>query len=174
MFRLVVCLVLGVLLSGCCSLCPKRTPYAYTPTVASRLDSVIIHRLRAVPIPADTARVNALLECNSRGRVVAKMLQIEASENMRLLFKIDSLGNLLLRASRPIDTIFVRSDSVYVTKDVVRTEYVEVPAKLTKSETWFIKIGRACTFIFLGAVICTVLYFLWKVVVRSKINIRLK
>lgn len=174
MFRLVVCLVLGVLLSGCCSLCPKRTPYAYTPTVASWLDSVIIHRLRAVPIPADTARVNALLECNSRGRVVAKMLQIEASENMRLLFKIDSLGNLLLRANRPIDTIFVRSDSVYITKDVVRTEYVEVSAKLTKSETWFIKIGRACTFILLGAVICTVLYFLWKVVVRSKINIRLK
>ena len=172
MFRLVVCLVLGVLLSGCCSLCPKRTPYA--PTVASRLDSVIIHRLHAVPIPADTARVNALLECNSRGRVVAKMLQIEASENMRLLFKIDSLGNLLLKASRSVDTVFVQSDSVYITRNVVKTEYVEVPAKLTKSETWFIKIGRACTFILLGAVICTVLYFLWKIVVRSKINIRLK
>ena len=160
---------MGVL-SGCCSLCPKRTPYAYTPTVASRLDSVIIHRLHAVPIPADTARVDALLECNSRGRVVAKMLQIEASENMRLLFKIDSLGNLLLRANRPIDTIFVRSDSVYITKDVVRTEYVEVPAKLKKWDIRFINIGKAFVLIVLGML----LYIAWRLFIGGKINIKLK
>ena len=160
---------MGVL-SGCCSLCPKRTPYSYTPTVASRLDSVIIHRLHAVPIPADTARVNALLECNSRGRVVAKMLQIEASENMRLLFKIDSLGNLLLRANRPIDTIFVRSDSVYITKDVVRTEYVEVPAKLKKWDIRFINIGKAFVLIVLGML----LYIAWRLFIGGKINIKLK
>ncbi len=170
MFRLVVCLVLGVLLSGCCSLCPKRTPYAYTPTVASRLDSVIIHRLHAVPIPADTARVNALLECNSRGRVVAKMLQIEASENMRLLFKIDSLGNLLLRANRPVDTVFVRSDSVYITKDVVRTEYVEVPAKLKKWDARLINIGKACILILIGMV----LYVVGRIFIDGKIKIKLK
>lgn len=168
MFRLVVCLVLGVLLSGCCSLCPKRTPYA--PTISSRLDSVIIHRLHAVPIPADTARVNALLECNSRGRVVAKMLQIEASENMRLLFKIDSLGNLLLRANRPVDTVFVRSDSVYITKDVVRTEYVEVPAKLKKWDVRFINIGKAFILIVLGML----LYIVGRLFIGGKINIKLK
>lgn len=169
MIRFLVVCLMGVL-SGCCSLCPKRTPYAYTPTVASRLDSVIIHRLHAVPIPADTARVNALLECNSRGRVVAKMLQIEASENMRLLFKIDSLGNLLLRANRPIDTIFVRSDSVYVTKDVVRTEYVEVPAKLKKWDVRFINIGKAFILIVLGML----LYIVGRLFVGGKINIKLK
>lgn len=170
MFRLVVCLVLGVLLSGCCSLCPKRTPYAYTPTVASRLDSVIIHRLHAVPIPADTARVNALLECNSRGRIVAKMLQIEASENMRLLFKIDSLGNLLLKANRDLDTIFVRSDSVYITRDIVRTEYVEVPAKLKKWDVRFINIGKSFVLILLGMV----LYLIGRLFIGGKINIKLK
>lgn len=168
MFRLVVCLVLGVLLSGCCSLCPKRTPYA--PTVASRLDSVIIHRLHAVPIPADTARVNALLECNSRGRVVAKMLQIEASENMRLLFKIDSLGNLLLKASRSVDTVFVQSDSVYITRNVVKTEYVEVPAKLKKWDVRFINIGKACILIVLGML----LYIVGRLFIGGKINIKLK
>lgn len=169
MIRFLVVCLMGVL-SGCCSLCPKRTPYAYTPTVASRLDSVIIHRLHAVPIPADTARVDALLECNSRGRVVAKMLQIEASENMRLLFKIDSLGNLLLRANRPIDTIFVRSDSVYITKDVVRTEYVEVPAKLKKWDIRFINIGKAFVLIVLGML----LYIAWRLFIGGKINIKLK
>lgn len=168
MFRLVVCLVLGVLLSGCCSLCPKRTPYA--PTVASRLDSVIIHRLHAVPIPADTARVNALLECNSRGKVVAKMLQIEASENMRLLFKIDSLGNLLLKASRSVDTVFVQSDSVYITRNVVKTEYVEVPAKLKKWDVRFINIGKACILIVLGML----LYIVGRLFIGGKINIKLK
>lgn len=168
MFRLVVCLVLGVLLSGCCSLCPKRTPYA--PTVEARFDSVIIHRLHAAPIPADTARVNALLECNSRGRVVAKMLQIEASENMRLLFKIDSLGNLLLRANRPVDTVFVRSDSVYITKDVVRTEYVEVPAKLKKWDARLINIGKACILILIGMV----LYVVGRIFIDGKIKIKLK
>lgn len=165
---LVVCLM--VLLSGCCSLCPKRTPYAYTPTVASRLDSVIIHRLHAVPIPADTARVNALLECNSRGKVVAKMLQIEASENMRLLFKIDSLGNLLLKASRSIDTVFVQSDSVYITRNVVKTEYVEVPAKLKKWDVRFINIGKACILIVLGML----LYIVGRLFIGGKINIKLK
>lgn len=167
MIRFLVVCLMGVL-SGCCSLCPKRTPYA--PSVASRLDSVIIHRLHAVPIPADTARVNALLECNSRGRVVAKMLQIEASENMRLLFKIDSLGNLLLRANRPIDTIFVRSDSVYITKDVVRTEYVEVPAKLKKWDIRFINIGKA----FVLIVLCMLLYIVGRLFIGGKINIKLK
>lgn len=167
MIRFLVVCLMGVL-SGCCSLCPKRPPYA--PTISSRLDSVIIHRLHAVPIPADTARVNALLECNSRGRVVAKMLQIEASENMRLLFKIDSLGNLLLRASRPIDTIFVRSDSVYITKDVVRTEYVEVPAKLTKWDVRFINIGKAFIFIVFGML----LYIVGRLFIGGKINIKLK
>ncbi|WP_314791395.1 hypothetical protein [Tannerella forsythia] len=165
---LVVCLM--VLLSGCCSLCPKRTPYAYTPTVASRLDSVIIHRLHAVPIPADTARVNALLECNSRGKVVAKMLQIEASENMRLLFKIDSLGNLLLKASRSVDTVFVQSDSVYITRNVVKTEYVEVPAKLKKWDVRFINIGKACILIVLGML----LYIVGRLFIGGKINIKLK
>lgn len=167
MIRFLVVCLMGVL-SGCCSLCPKRPPYA--PTISSRLDSVIIHRLHAVPIPADTARVNALLECNSRGRVVAKMLQIEASENMRLLFKIDSLGNLLLRANRPIDTIFVRSDSVYVTKDVVRTEYVEVPAKLKKWDIRFINIGKAFVLIVLGML----LYIVGRLFIGGKINIKLK
>lgn len=167
MIRFLVVCLMGVL-SGCCSLCPKRPPYA--PTISSRLDSVIIHRLHAVPIPADTARVNALLECNSRGRVVAKMLQIEASENMRLLFKIDSLGNLLLRANRPIDTIFVRSDSVYITKDVVRTEYVEVPAKLKKWDIRFINIGKAFVLIVLGML----LYIAWRLFIGGKINIKLK
>lgn len=169
MIRFLVVCLMGVL-SGCCSLCPKRTPYAYTPTVASRLDSVIIHRLHAVPIPADTARVNALLECNSRGRVVAKMLQIEASENMRLLFKIDSLGNLLLRANRPVDTVFVRSDSVYITKDVVRTEYVEVPAKLKKWDARLINIGKACILILIGMV----LYVVGRIFIDGKIKIKLK
>lgn len=170
MFRLVVCLFLGVLLSGCCSLCPKRTPYAYTPTVASRLDSVIIHRLHAVPIPADTARVSALLECNNRGRIVAKMLEIEASENMQLLFKIDSLGNLLLKANRVIDTLLVRSDSVYITRDVVRTEYVEVPAKLKKWDVRFINIGKAFILIVLGML----LYIVGRLFIGGKINIKLK
>lgn len=167
MIRFLVVCLMGVL-SGCCSLCPKRTPYA--PSVASRLDSVIIHRLHAVPIPADTARVNALLECNSRGRVVAKMLQIEASENMRLLFKIDSLGNLLLRANRPVDTVFVRSDSVYITKDVVRTEYVEVPAKLKKWDARLINIGKACILILIGMV----LYVVGRIFIDGKIKIKLK
>ncbi len=167
MIRFLVVCLMGVL-SGCCSLCPKCTPYA--PSVASRLDSVIIHRLHAVPIPADTARVNALLECNSRGRVVAKMLQIEASENMRLLFKIDSLGNLLLRANRPVDTVFVRSDSVYITKDVVRTEYVEVPAKLKKWDARLINIGKACILILIGMV----LYVVGRIFIDGKIKIKLK
>ena len=167
MIRFLVVCLMGVL-SGCCSLCPKRTPYV--PTISSRLDSVIVHRLHAVPIPADTARVNALLECNSRGRIVAKMLQIEASENMRLLFKIDSIGNLLLKASRPLDTVFVRSDSVYITKDVVRTEYVEVPAKLKKWDVRFINIGKAFILIVLGML----LYIVGRLFIVGKINIKLK
>lgn len=98
------------------------------------------------------------------------MLQIEASENMRLLFKIDSLGNLLLRANRPVDTVFVRSDSVYITKDVVRTEYVEVPAKLKKWDARLINIGKACILILIGMV----LYVVGRIFIDGKIKIKLK
>ncbi len=98
------------------------------------------------------------------------MLQIEASENMRLLFKIDSLGNLLLKASRSVDTVFVQSDSVYITRNVVKTEYVEVPAKLKKWDVRFINIGKACILIVLGML----LYIVGRLFIGGKINIKLK
>ncbi len=156
MFKCLFVGLFGLLLSGCCSLCPKR--YPYIPSVTSRLDSVIVHRLHPVPLPADTARINALLECNSRGRLYMKILEVQSSENMRLRFEIDSLGYLLFDARTNPDTVFVKSDSIYIFRDVKDTEFVEVPAKLTNKEKLLLRIGKWSIWFFSVIFACALLF----------------
>ena len=136
--KIAIWLWLGIALLSCKT---KQPRILYAPSTVHKLDSVVVHRLRPVPLPADTARVNALLECNSRGKIYAKLLQIEASKNVRLRFAIDSLGHLLFDARTSPDTVFVPSDSVYISKEVQKTEFVEVPAKLTPWERIKLKTG---------------------------------
>lgn len=79
---------------------------------------IIVHD-KLVPVfrPADSASIRALLECDSNGRVVLSWLDMALSENARLQFKLDSLGNLMADFKVPSDTVFIPGkDSTIIKK----------------------------------------------------------
>lgn len=117
----------------------------------SRTDSVYIQRLVPISLPSDTARVKALLECNAQGKVVAHQLNIETTRNARLSFLLDSLGNLLVQSITEIDTIYIKADSIHV--KTILTEYIEIPAKLTKWQNFRMKFGNMAFWVLIVSVI---------------------
>ena len=73
-----------------------------------------------------------MLECNAQGMVLLSRLNIETTRNARLLFLLDSMGNLSVNAIVRGDTIYLPSDSVIITNDVVRTEVEYKEKELTR------------------------------------------
>ena len=84
---------LALCLSGC------RTHIQYVP-VKSKHDSVYIDRLVPYPVPADSATIKALVECDKMGKVVLRWLDMANSRNVDLQFKLDSLGYVIAYISR--------------------------------------------------------------------------
>ena len=75
---------------------------------------IIVHD-KLVPVfrPADSASIRALLECDSNGRVMLSWLDMARSENARLRFQLDSMGNLLADFKVPSDTVFIPGKDKY-------------------------------------------------------------
>lgn len=91
---------------------------------------IIVHD-KLVPVfrPADSASIRALLECDSNGRVVLSWLDMAQSENARLRFKLDSMGNLMADFKVPSDTVFIPGkDSTIIQKSV---QTIEIERRLT-------------------------------------------
>ena len=92
---------------------------------------IIVHD-KLVPVfrSADSASIRALLECDSNGRVILSWLDMTQSENARLRFKLDSMGNLMADFKVSSDTVFIpRKDSTIIQKSV---QTIEVEKKLTR------------------------------------------
>lgn len=89
----------------------------YVP-VETKADSVVIEKLVEVQIPPDSATIRALLECDENGKVVLKWLDIANSKNAQAQLTIDSLGNLLAKMKTQLDTVYLPSKEVTVTKEV--------------------------------------------------------
>ena len=87
---------------------------------------IIVHD-KLVPVVRTVDR--ALLECDSNGRVVLSWLDIALSENARLQFKLDSMGNLMADFKVPSDTVFIPGkDSTIIQKSM---QTIEVERRLT-------------------------------------------
>lgn len=114
-------------------------------------DTVYIHRIVPVTLPGDTATLKALLKCNTDGLVAMDRIETETTRNMRLMFKLDSIGNLSVRAYTQYDTIYLPADSVVITTTVTRNEYIQTP--LSTWEKVMMKIGNVSIWVFVGAVI---------------------
>lgn len=102
---------LALCLSGC------RTHIQYVP-VKSKHDSVYIDRLVPYPVPADSATINALMECDEEGRVTLRRLSMEQSKNIGLQFKLDSLGHVLAKMKTTPDTLYLPSKEIYAEREV--------------------------------------------------------
>lgn len=103
--------VLVMCLAGC------RTQIKYVP-VESKHDSIYIDRLVPYPIPADSATIRALMECDENGKVILRWLDIANTKNIELQFKIDSLGHVLAKMKATPDTLYLPSKEIYVERKV--------------------------------------------------------
>ncbi len=122
---------LALCLSGC------RTHIQYVP-VESKHDSVYIDRLVPYPVPADSATINALMECDEEGRVTLRRLSMEQSKNIGLQFKLDSLGHLLAKMKATPDTLYLPSKEIYAEREVEVP--VPVERELSKWEQMCIRL----------------------------------
>ncbi|WP_233202227.1 hypothetical protein, partial [Parabacteroides provencensis] len=108
-----------VLLYICITLCLVgcRTRMSYVP-VGSKTDSIYIDKLIPYPMPADSASIRALMECDENGKVVLRWLDLANSKNVQLMFTIDSLGNVIADMKVPQDTLYLPSKEIYVDRKV--------------------------------------------------------
>lgn len=102
-----------------------RTKLPYIP-IESRTDSIYIDRLVPYPLPADSASIRALMECDENGKVVLRWLDLSNTKNVQLMFTIDSLGHVISNMVVPIDTIYLPSKEIYVDRKI------EVPIPVEK------------------------------------------
>ena len=89
----------------------------YIP-VESSADSIVVEKLVEVQLPPDSATIRALLECDENGKVVLSWLDIANSKNAQAQLTIDSIGNLLAKMKTQLDTVYLPSKEVTVTKEV--------------------------------------------------------
>ena len=112
--------IAGILaLSGCRT---KIQPVA----IENRIDSIYIDKLIPYPMPADSAFIRALMECDENGKVVLRWLDMANTKNVELMFKLDSLGNVIANMRVPRDTLYLPSKEIYVDRKV------EVPIPVEK------------------------------------------
>ena len=112
--------IAGILaLSGCRT---KIQPVA----IENRIDSIYIDKLIPYPMPADSASIRALMECDENGKVVLRWLDMANTKNVELMSKLDSLGNVIANMRVPRDTLYLPSKEIYVDRKV------EVPIPVEK------------------------------------------
>ena len=110
----------------------------YVP-IEGQTDSVVIEKLVEVLLPPDSATIRALLECDENGKVVLNWLNIANSKNIQAQLTIDSLGNLLAKMRTQLDTVYLPSKEVVISK----TEKVPYPVEkeLTRWQQFRIDVG---------------------------------
>ena len=101
-----------------------RARIRYIP-IGSSTDSIYIDKLIPYPMPADSASIRALMECDENGKVILRWLDIANSKNVELQFKIDSLGQVIANMKVKPDTIYLPS------KEIIVDRKIEVPVKWT-------------------------------------------
>lgn len=102
-------------------------------------DSLRIERLVAHPIEPRESSLEAWMECDERGRVLLSRIDELEDDKLSLSLSLDSLGRMLVKASTPPDTVWLKADSVVI----YRREEVPVPVErqLTRWEAARMRLG---------------------------------
>jgi hypothetical protein len=129
-------LILGIWLTSCRS-------QQLASNTETKYDSVFIEKLVPYPLPEDTARIRALLECDENGKVVLRWFDEEHTKRVKLQFKLDSLGNLLANFETARDTVYLPVKETTVGKKTMTQSIVtrEVEKKLNWCQKLFIWTG---------------------------------
>lgn len=152
--------IAGILaLSGCRT---KIQPVA----IENRTDSIYIDKLVPYPIPADSASIRALMECDENGKVVLRWLDMANTKNVELMFKLDSLGNVIANMRVPRDTLYLPSKEVYVDRKVEVPVLVE--KELSRWESIKIEVGGWAIGLLSGAILIGIGYVVVWLIRRRK------
>ena len=142
--------IAGILaLSGCRT---KIQPVA----IENRIDSIYIDKLVPYPMPADSASIRALMECDENGKVVLRWLDMANTKNVELMFALDSLGNVIANMRVPRDTLYLPSKEIYVDRNVEVPVLVE--KELSRWESFEIEVGGWAIGLLSGCLIVCVSY----------------
>lgn len=89
-------------------------------------DSVVIERVVKVVNPADSARLDALLECDEHGKVIIAEYNQVVSDNAALRFELGKNGKAIVKFKTLRDTIYLKAKDTYINKvDNVSKEVVK-------------------------------------------------
>ena len=128
-------------------------------SLSNERDSIYIEIEKLIPVqaPADSAAIRALLECDENGKIALKWLDMANTRNVQLLFRIDSLGNLLANFKVPSDTVYlpIKETSLSVNKKKEEIKVVKVEKKLNKWQSFCIYFTIA---VFIGIGIKLILF----------------
>ena len=130
-------------------------------TVPIEYKERIVEKLVPIELPADSADIRALFECNNLNQVILKELAEAKSKRIKSLFSFNN-GLLKYDFKTALDTVYVPGKEITITRDV--PVYVNVPGpevnKLTKWQSTQIMAGR----LFLGLILLFGIYKLvkWK------------
>ncbi|WP_262349896.1 hypothetical protein [Parabacteroides johnsonii] len=131
--------LIGLLIAALfCLFASCRTRIRYIP-IESSSDSIYIDRLIPYPLPADSASIRALMECDENGKVILCWLDIANSKNVELQFKIDSLGQVIANMKVKPDTVYLPSKEIIVDRKIEVP--VEVERELSKWEQFKMDVG---------------------------------
>ncbi|MDR2917279.1 MAG: hypothetical protein LBV74_20995 [Tannerella sp.] len=154
-------------LKVCIFACVLMLLYSCKPQqviVTSDIRTEHIQKTVPVVLPVETASAQAVLECNAEGMVLLSKLNVETSRNARLNLMLDSIGNLLVDAVLGRDTIYLKADSITVTKNIVRTEIEYRDRPLSKWKSFLLDFGNIIFWIAAGLTIggLVLLFLKWK------------
>lgn len=149
-------MICGVLaIAGILSLFGCRTKIQPV-AIESRTDSIYIDKLVPYPMPADSASIRALMECDENGKVVLRWLDIANTKNVELMFKLDSLGNVIANMRVLRDTLYLPSKETYVDRKVEVP--IPVERELSRWEKIKIEVGGWAIGLLSGCLIVCVSY----------------
>lgn len=148
-FHFIVCFL--ILFTGC------RSRVQYVP-VENETDSIYIDRLIPYPLPADSASIRALMECDENGKVILRWLDIANSKNVELQFKIDSLGQVIANMKVKPDTLYLSSKEILVDRKIEVP--VEIERKLSKWEQFKMDVGGCAIGVLSGLLLLGIGYII--------------
>lgn len=117
-------------------------------------------------MPVDSASIRALMECDENGKVILRWLDMANSENVQLMFTIDSLGNVIANMKIPHDTLYLSSKEIYVDRKV--DVPIPVERELSRWDAFKIEVGGWAIGVLSGCLVVGIGYLVRWLVKRRK------
>lgn len=125
-------------------------------------DTIVKERIVEVATPEDSARIKALLRCDSTGQVLLDWYEQECSKNAHLLFRLDSLGRMSADFRTDPDTVFVTVADTTVNRREEQNEQQTVTVEVEREWTRWESYLHVCGLILNIGILLFVIYLFIK------------